>query len=96
MISGDQILQEMVITEKATELSSQVNQYTFRVHPQANRVTVAQAVEKAFGVTVSRVNIFNIKPKAKRDRIRRGRLGYKSGMKKAIVSLKEGDKIEIL
>lgn len=96
MISSDHILQEMVITEKATELSSHINQYTFRVHPRANRVTVARSVEKAFGVTVSRVNIINTKPKAKRDRTRRGSLGYKSGMKKAIISLKEGDKIEVL
>ena len=96
MISGDQILQEMVITEKATELSSHVNQYTFRVHPSASRIRVAEAIEKAFGVKVSRVNIINTKPKAKRDRVRRGRLGYRSGMKKAIISLQEGDKIEVL
>ena len=96
MISDDQILREVVITEKATELSSHVNQYTFRVHPRANRMTVARAVEKVFGVTVSRVNIMNIKPKAKRDRTRGGRLGHTSGVKKAIISLKEGDKIEVL
>jgi ribosomal protein L23 len=53
-------------------------------------------VEKVFNVTVTNVNILNKKPKAKTDRARRGRPGTKGGHKKAIVSLKEGDKIELV
>lgn len=96
MIQADKILQEMVVTEKATELTSSANQYTFKVHPDANRISVAQAVEKTFGVEVARVNVINVKRKAKRDRMRRGRFSYRGGMKKAIVSLKQGERIEIV
>ncbi len=96
MIQADRILQEFIVTEKATELSSNENKYTFKVHPSANTVSIKQAVEKTFGVAVTKVNVINIKPKAKRDRARRGRLGHKAGVKKAIVSLKEGNQIEVI
>jgi len=96
MIDAEKILIETVVTEKATALTSEVNQYTFKVHPSANRISVAHAVEKTFGVRVNRVNLINVKRKSKTDRARRGKLGYKGGMKKAIVSLREGDLIEIV
>ncbi len=96
MILADRILQEFIVTEKATELSSHENKYTFKVHPAANSISIRQAVEKTFGVKVTKVNVINIKPKAKRDRARRGRLGHKAGMKKAIVSLVEGESIEVI
>ena len=96
MIQADRILQEFIVTEKATELSSKVNKYTFKVHPSSNSVSIAQAVEKTFGVKVAKVNVINVKPKAKKDRSRKGRLGYKPRVKKAIVSLKAGDQIEII
>lgn len=91
----DHILIEHVITEKATEASSHANQYTFKVASGANRVSVKQAVEKQFGVDVDQVRIANVKPKAKRDRMRRGKVGFRSGYKKAIVRLKEGSTIEM-
>jgi large subunit ribosomal protein L23 len=53
-------------------------------------------VEKVFNVSVTKVNILNRKPKPKADRSRGGRPGTKGGLKKAIVSLKEGDKIELV
>ena len=93
---ADRILEEIIISEKATALSSSVNQYTFRIHPSANRISVAQAVEASFGVTVTGVNILNVKRKVKRDRTRRGQFGYRGGFKKAVVSLKEGDQIELI
>ncbi len=96
MIQADRILQEFIVTEKATELSSNANKYTFKVHPSANSVSIGQAVEKSFGVKVAKVNVINVKPKAKRDRARKGRLGHKSGMKKAIISLKGDDRIEVI
>ncbi len=93
---ADGILLETVVTEKATALSSSVNQYTFKVHPSSNRLSVAHAVEKTFDVTVKGVNIINVKPKARRDRTRRGRFGFRGGYKKVVVSLLEGDSIEMI
>ena len=88
------ILMETLLTEKATTLNIR-NQYLFKVHPSATRTQVADAVERAFGVSVTRVNVMNLKPKLKRDRTRRNRLGSKGGMKKAVVTLKQGDAIDL-
>lgn len=96
MISADKILLEYRVTEKAANLAANLNQYTFEVAPNANRKEVARAVAKVFNVEVTNVNILNKKPKLKVDRMRRGRPGTKGGHKKAIVTLKEGDKIELV
>ena len=96
MIIANTILREFRVTEKAANLAANLNQYTFEVNPRANRKEVARAVEKVFNVSVTKVNILNRKPKAKTDRARGGRPGTKGGLKKAIVSLKEGDKIELV
>ena len=96
MISADKILLEYRVTEKAANLAANLNQYTFEVAPSANRKEVARAVAKVFNVEVTNVNILNKKPKLKMDRTRRGRPGTKGGHKKAIVTLKEGDKIELV
>lgn len=93
---ADKILREYRVTEKAANLSANLNQYTFEVAPEANRKEVARAVAKTFNVEVTKVNILNKKPKLKVDRMRRGRPGTKGGHKKAIVTLKEGDKIELV
>ncbi|MEN8661941.1 MAG: 50S ribosomal protein L23 [Lentimonas sp.] len=96
MIIADTILKEYRVTEKAAYLSAHLNQYTFEVAPSANRIEVARAVAKVFDVEVIKVNILNKKPKVKTDRSRKGRPGTKGGHKKAIVTLKEGDKIELV
>ncbi len=96
MISADKILLEYRVTEKAANLQANLNQYTFEVAPSANRKEVARAVAKVFNVEVARVNILNKKPKLKMDRTRRGRPGTKGGHKKAIVTLKEGEAIELV
>ena len=88
------ILLEALLTEKATRLNP-YDQYLFKVHPSATRTQVAEAVETTFGVKVKRVNTMNVKPKLKRDRTRRNRLGSKGGMKKAIVTLKLGEAIDL-
>ena len=88
------ILMETLLTEKATTLNIG-NQYLFKVNPSATRTQVADAVERTFGVSVTRVNVMNVKPKLKRDRTRRNRLGSKGGMKKAVVTLKQGDAIDL-
>jgi large subunit ribosomal protein L23 len=96
MIIADKILLEYRVTEKAANLSANFNQYTFEVAPNANRIEVARAVAKVFDVEVVKVNILNKKPKRKVDRSRRGKAGTKGGHKKAIVTLEEGEKIELV
>ncbi len=96
MIIPDKILREYRLTEKATNLAANLNQYTFEVAPNANRKEIAEAVEKLFNVTVVNVNTLIKKPKVKVDRTRGGRPGTKGGHKKAIVTLKDGDAIELV
>ncbi len=84
------------MTEKANQLASNLNQYTFEVFSDANRISVAHAVESVFKVEVDRVNILYQKSKTRRDRSNRGKKGVKSGFKKAVVTLKTGDKIELI
>lgn len=95
MNSPDQIIKSMRLTEKSNQLSSNFNQYTFEVVSGANRHSVKEAVEKAFSVNVAKVNVLNVKPKSKRN-MRTGKTGRKSGYKKAIVTLKEGEQIEVV
>jgi len=94
MISADKVLKSMRLTEKASKLSSNYGQYTFEVYPSATKHTVREAVETTFKVTVTRVNIQNIKGKPKRSRA--GRPTQRSDSKRAIVTLKQGDKIELV
>ena len=87
-----QILKTPHVTEKATSLTSK-NQYVFKVWPRSNKIEVRKAVEDVFGVDVVSVKIINVMEKKRRL----GKLeGFRSGYKKAIVRLKEGQKIEIL
>jgi large subunit ribosomal protein L23 len=80
-----------VITEKATLLSEQ-NKVVFRVAKDATKVEIAAAVEELFKVRVVKVNTLNTKGKTKRFR---GHLGRRSDVKKAIVTLQEGQTIDI-
>ena len=89
------VLNEAMLTEKATMLSSNLNQYVFSVFKNASKQNIKDAIEKNFNVTVLKVNTINSKPKSKRDRTRRNKLGYTSATKKAIISLKAGDSIDL-
>ena len=89
------ILKESILTEKATMLSSNLNQYLFSFTPSSTKPNIKRAVEGIFSVKVLKVNTINVKPKSKRDRTRRNKLGFKSGMKKAIVTLQSGDSIDL-
>jgi large subunit ribosomal protein L23 len=80
-----------VITEKATMLSEQ-NKVVFRVAPNATKPQIAEAIENLFKVSVVKVNTLNVKGKTKRFR---GRVGRRSDVKKAIVTLAEGQSIDI-
>lgn len=95
MKTPDQVIKTLRLTEKSNQLSSNFGQYTFEVFPDSTRHSIRAAVEKVFNVTVTRVNVINVKAKKKRN-LRTGRTGRKSALKKAIVTLKEGDKIEIV
>ena len=66
--------------------------YTFKVHQDAHKTQVRQAVEQLFDVKVERVNIIKVQPKPKRRGLHKG---VKPGWKKAVVQLRRGDTIEI-
>ncbi len=80
-----------VITEKATN-GSQYNQVTFRVHRDATKPVIKTAVEHLFKVKVTAVNTHNRQGKTKRFR---GRIGFRSDVKYAVVTLAEGSKIDV-
>ena len=86
------ILKEPHISEKATVLAEE-NKYVFKVYPQANKIETKKAVENLYGVRVRDVNIINVHRKR---RILQGIEGFKTGYKKAIVTLEKGEKIEIM
>ncbi|MGH7737386.1 MAG: 50S ribosomal protein L23 [Candidatus Tyrphobacter sp.] len=83
------------ITEKAMA-QSLVTQYTFTVHPDATKTQIRHAVEETFKVNVVRVNTVNVRGKSRT--FARGRIktnGRRSDFKKAIVTLRSGQKIEL-
>ena len=84
------VLKKPVLTEKSLALQTEENKYTFDVDLNANKTEVKIAVEKLFNVKVEKVNIMNVKPKAKRM----GRYeGITNKRRKAIVKLAEGSTI---
>jgi large subunit ribosomal protein L23 len=90
-VHAGQVVIAPIVTEKSYHGS--VNGiYTFRVHEDAHKTQVRQAIEELFDVHVVRVNVLTVKAKPKR----RGRiLGTKPGWKKAIVQLRPGETIEV-
>ncbi len=91
MKEAHEILKRPLITEKSTRQKEKENQIAFVVDPKANKVEIRQAVEKLFKVKVERVQTMNLLGKQKRM----GRnIGWKADWKKAIVTLKEGSRIE--
>ncbi|CAM4012045.1 50S ribosomal protein L23 [Nocardiopsis rhodophaea] len=85
------IIVEPVISEKSYGLMDQ-NQYTFLVRPDANKTQIKIAVEKIFDVKVTSVNTINRQGKRKRTRFGYGK---RPDTKRAVVSLREGDRIDI-
>jgi large subunit ribosomal protein L23 len=80
-----------VVSEKSYALIAQ-NKYTFRVHPEAHKTQIRQAVEEIFDVTVTDVRTMRMKPKPKR---RGWTTGKTRGWKKAVIELVPGDRIEL-
>jgi large subunit ribosomal protein L23 len=87
----NEVLLAPVVTEKAYAQIDN-NKYSFRVHPDAHKTQVRQAVEELFDVKVLSVNMSKVQPKPKRRGLHRG---TKPGWKKAVVQLRAGDTIEI-
>ena len=88
----NEVLLAPVVSEKSYEQIESNHRYSFRVHPDAHKTQVRQAVEELFGVKVQGVNIIQVRSKPKRRGMTRGR---RPGWKKAIVQLREGEAIEI-
>jgi large subunit ribosomal protein L23 len=86
-----QVIIRPVVSEKSYVLSA-VNKYTFRVHPDAHKTQIRQAVETLFGVGVLEVRTMSVKSKPKRRGVIRGRT---RSWKKAIVEVRPGDTIPI-
>ena len=82
-----------VVSEKSYELLES-NVYTFRVHPDASKPEIKDAVESLFDVTVLKVNTMNRKGKRRRNR-RSPTFGRRPDIKRALVTLAEGDEIEL-
>ncbi|MGK2930273.1 MAG: 50S ribosomal protein L23 [Acidimicrobiales bacterium] len=87
------VIIEPVVSEKSYELIES-NVYTFRVHPDANRTEIRQAVEEIFGVRVLKVNTLNRKGKRMRNR-RTGAFSSRPTTKRAIVTVHGDDSIDL-
>ena len=86
------VIQEPLITEKVARESEKLRKYAFVVHVKANKKQIKSAVEKVFNVHVTRVNTLNNSGKWRRVRYQPGKT---ADWKKAIVTLKAGEKIDI-
>lgn len=90
-----QILIKPVISEKSDRLTEKLNQYSFVVNKDANKLEIAKAVEDAFSVTVTAVNTCVMPKKSKVRNTRSGiQRGAVSSYKKAVVSIAEGEEID--
>jgi len=87
----NQVLLAPVVSEKSYSLITD-RKYTFKVHEDAHKTQIRQAVEELFEVKVQSVNVVKVQSKPKRRGLTRG---SKPGWKKAIVQLREGESIEI-
>jgi len=87
------IIRGQVVSEKGTRLTAKHNKYVFEVDTKANKIEICRAIEEMFRVKVLKVNTSNVQGKWKRVRAAEGKT---SAWKKAVVTLKAGDKIEIV
>lgn len=91
---AETIIRTFILSEKSTREIEKSNQYCFKVDFSAAKREIKKAVEELFKVRVVKVNTLHRKGKRKRERTRK--YGWRSGYKKAIVTLQEGDKIELV
>lgn len=89
------VLIKPIITEKASLNSERFNCYSFVVDKRANKIEIKTAVEEAYGVTVDKVRTLNVRPERSVRYTKTGLLpGKKSGYKKAVIQVAEGDAID--
>jgi large subunit ribosomal protein L23 len=86
-----EIIKTVRLTEKGTRQGDNYNQYTVVADPRANKTQIRHAVQELFKVKVMRVNTLNVRGKFRRQRT--AQAGQAPSWKKAIITLKEGDKI---
>lgn len=85
------VIRRPLLTEKAIKMMEE-GKYLFEVHPKTNKIEIRQAITSLFGVTVTKVNTIN--PPVKNKRV--GRFaGVKPTYKRAVITLKEGDRIKL-
>ena len=89
------VLRRPLVTEKSSYQSGKLNQYSFIVSDTATRTQVKDAIETLYDVSVVRVNVINVPPKRGRRLRSRRMLVRKPAYKKAVVTLAEGQRLEI-
>ena len=95
------IILRPILSEKGTMLGEALNKYVFEVAKQCNKLEIKEVIEEKFNVTVKKVATMNFKGKSKSTTMRSGghtlrSTGKRSRWKKAIVTLKQGDKIDLV
>lgn len=91
MNSAYNVIIRPIVSERSFDLMGK-NKYTFEVAPKAAKEEIADAIEKLFNVHVLKVNTMSVKPKKKRVRYQ---MGNTRSWKKAVVTLKDGESIEV-
>lgn len=93
MITKFDVLQKPLLTEKSMAQKEALNEVVFKVHPEATKTQIKEAVESLFGVKIKDVRTSRVKGKAKRF----GKtVGRRQDWKKAVVTLKDGEKLEFV
>jgi len=95
-IIPNKIIESALVSEKSSLVGQNANTYVFKVNTSATKNQVKKAIEAKFDVNVTKVNILNVKGKTKRMMNLRGKIRKKSDWKKAYVSLKSEQRIEII
>jgi large subunit ribosomal protein L23 len=90
-MNSNDIILKPVISEKTTALMEQ-SKYVFKVPMRVNKIMVKQSIKEIFGVTPEKINMITVRGKKRRMRIS---VGKRAAWKKAIVTLKSGEKIKI-
>ena len=93
MIDPRSVIRGVIVTEKSERLKGAESKYTFRVARNANKVAIRQAVEKLFRVHVTDVRVMIVGGKERRMGLY---TGYRPDWKKAVVTVKQGERIEAL
>ena len=101
MINNKNIILNPILTEKSSLLMEKLNQYVFRVSVSANKIQIKNELEQRFKISIIKVTTMNFNGKSKNTTIRSGghvlrSSGKRSSWKKAIVTLKDGDKINLV